>query len=110
MAMHAYKVKMKEGYLFSKRNQVVGPTSNNTTFLGHSMQTFLLSSVYRNQSEFNIHNKPVKNMNGNELCNFLMEAINELFISGFDLVATIFDGGATNRKCIRLLVDSTTNK
>ena len=39
-----------------------------------------------------------------------MYAIDKIFKSGFDLVATIFDGGATNRKCIRVLVDSTTNK
>ena len=32
------------------------------------------------------------------------------FKSVFDLVATIFDGGITNRKCDHLLVNSAANK
>ena len=109
MAMHIDEVNIKEGFMFSNRNQYVGPAANNTNLLADSMQAFLLSSTCGKHCEFNVCTKPVKNMNGKELYDFLMEAIKKSYDSGFDLVAAIFDGGTSNRKCVRLLVDKFVN-
>ena len=109
MAMHIDEINMKEGFMFTNRNQCVGPAANNTNLLADSMQAFLLSSMSGKHCEFNTHTKPVKNMNGKELYDFLMEAIKKSYDSGFDLVSTIFDGSASNRKCVRLLADKCVN-
>ena len=56
--------------------------------------------------KFNIFNKSIKNIKENELFNFISNAIQKTLNSNFDLVAAIFDGRTSNRKCIHLLVES----
>ena len=70
MAMRTEEVRMKEGYFVSNHDQVVVPVSDNTKLLGDNMQTFLLSSFCRHQSEFDACTKPAKNVSGKEMHNF----------------------------------------
>ena len=44
-------------------------------------------------------------MKGNELFDFISNAIQKTLNSNFDLVAAIFDSGTSNRKCAHLLLE-----
>ena len=105
MDMHITEINTKEDFMFINRNQCVGPAANNTNLLADIMQAFLLSSTCGKHCGFNACTKPAKNMNGKESYDFLMEAIKKSHDSGFDLVAAMFDGGTSNRKCARLLLE-----
>ena len=63
MAMHIDEINIKEVFMFTNRNQHVGPAANNTNLIADSMQAFLLSSMCGKHCEFNTCTKPVKNMN-----------------------------------------------
>jgi len=70
------------------------------------MQSFLLQSLTGKLFKFNMHTKPVKNMKGTKLFDYISNAIEKTLHSSFDLVAAIFDGGTSNRKCVCLLLES----
>ena len=82
MAMHIDEINEKEDVMCIDRNQCVGPVDTNSNLLAGRMQDLLLSSFCSKLCEFNACTKPVKNMNGKELCNFLMEAIKNQIIVG----------------------------